>query len=223
MKRNIAFFLISILLVTLVLISAGCKTAEQSSPSASAETTAPPETTVPPTTEDDGVFDEKDLLALLDEASEMVSNLESIVIENPNIYVRACTSASASVLGDCYTKEGNQITLTCVKENSDRRHVMNFCVFIHLLTMRYSDAICDWDYDYNSMSALSKFPVLFFCPSYKELGFDTPLDCLKAYESKEFNERDNFFYIWVDDKCAVFEYDVAGLARYDYDSGDYAK
>ena len=221
MKRNIAFILISILLVTLVLISAGCKTAEQSSPSASAETT------VPSTTEDDGIFDEDDLLALLDEAGTILATEDTLVMLHTSVYVRWFININREILQGFYIWEDDTITLTCVKEDSDRREIMKYGVFLYLLTERYPDCVCDFDYRYTSMSNLPKDPIMFFFPNYKEQGYDTVLDCLKAIDSGDIDRQDNSFYILVDDTFWILEYGPThnryGITRYDYDLGDYAK
>ena len=207
--------LVAILLLAALLIGiTGCKASGD---------TALAETTIPSTTEDDGIFDEKDLLAILHTAGSMVESQDAVKMVNPSKYVRIFLQANSSTMADCYAEADNTITLTCVKENSDQRYIMNYCVFLYLLTSHYPDCVCDYHYDYNPMGGAYQMPILFFCPAYHELGFATPLDCLKAYEKKDYTERDNFFYIWFDDTLQIYEYDNGFLARYDYETGDYAK
>ena len=238
MKRNTSLIVVSILLVALMFISAGCKA---SGDTASAETTVPQATVAPTTEETIGAvvmtvpesvipaaeFDENDMFDLLEEADRILAEEDRITMRYPAVYVRAFFVFNDEVLKGNYVLEDDQLTLTCIKTPSDQRETMKFGIFLYLITSRYYGGACDFHYTYSSSSNMSKMPVMFFCPSYKELGFSTSLDCLKAIDNNEIERPDNSFYIWINDAMRISEYHVdplsGGVVLYDYSAGDYAK
>ena len=239
MKKNISFILVSFLISCLILTLAGCKASEGAA--ASTETTVPQATPAPTTEETLGAvvmtvpetvvpaaeFDENDMFALLEEADRILVEEDRITMRYPALYVRAFFVFNDESLKGNYVLEDDQLTLTCIKTPSDQREMMKFGIFLYLLSSRYYSAVCDAHYTYNPNGNVSKMPIIFFCPAYKELGFGTSLDCLKAIDSKEIERPDNCFYIWINDAMEFSEYALSewsgGTILYDYTLGDYAK
>jgi len=152
---------------------------------------------------DDGVFDNDDLFAIMDEAGELLHR-GSYTIENPSRFVQYFFSTNRKILVDCYSTKGEAIIINYSKDRSDRETVLQYGIFLHLVCSRYPDAICDADYTYTFETNRPYFALLFLFPDYKQAGYKTPLEaCVDIYMTGKV--QDNAFYIDMASYFEIFE------------------
>jgi hypothetical protein len=224
---------IIVLLILFTLLPA-CQSSQASSPTGTAatdsvptttsntetttpeETTLPFETTIPAITTDDGVFDKTDLLALLAEADAMLNEQNTFTLPLTT-YINYAAGTVRSALEGYYSISEDRTTLT-LQYNADAqplREVFAYILFVDLLSTRYSDNICPYDYDYDPVTSnMPYFAVMFFHPGYQEAGYGTVLDCLKAIRSGDYKPAyDNFCaYIYLNGTGQIYAHSLSNLS-----------
>ena len=211
MKYKNGFFQILCLLLVLGLGAgiAGCKASAGSEQGAG---TAAPSTTATLGVADDGVFDNKDLFALMDEAEELLLRGE-YTVQSKSGFVRSYFKKC-----DDTAKGGLTITAESIivaKQTDKINETLQYGVFMDLVCSRYPDAICEADYAYTAGTNSPFRPYIFFCPGYKEAGFATALDCCKAIDTQQIKPMDNAFYIRYDSIPLIREFYMSGTRIYE--------
>ena len=186
-----------------------------------------PSTDISLSSVDIGIFDEVDLLSIMDEAETMLLNGKT-TITNPSMYVKFFFSHNAEILSDCTIQDKGTITINYSKSLAERKTVLQYGLFLHLLTSRYPDCICEVDYAYDPMNMNRVYDAfMFFYPDYNKAGYSTVLDCYKAIESNSMKSPDNSFYISFNDFFQIFESGrnntTDGISRYSYMFEHYGK
>jgi hypothetical protein len=218
MKKNIANFrAVALLLAALTLLLCGCQASLPVSTTpaeTSAETTAAPTTTAPA-----DIFDETDLLAILDEAGEILKENGTVELRDPSYYVRYFFKFNNEILAGCFTQQDDVITVAFSGNDTNQETMLRYGIFLHLLASRYPDRICLIDYDYTPDRNIGFFPILYCYAEYRQAGYDTVLDCYKAVQYAILPPLDNSFYINFDG-CIITEYASStfggGIRWYEY-------
>ena len=191
-------------------------------------TTVPLETTVPPTTADDGIFDKTDLLALLAEADAMLDKQNNFNLPLTT-YINYAAGTVRAALEGYYSISEDKTTLTLQysEQAQPLREAFAYILFVDLLSTRFPDNICAYDYDYDPVTSnMPYFAVMFFYPDYQKSGYDTVLDCLKAIRSGEYQPTHDDFcaYIYLNGTGQIYAYSLSnnsgGIKIYD---GDFEK
>ncbi len=174
---------------------------------------------------DDGVFDNDDLFAVMDEAESLLQN-GSYIIESPSEYVQYFFNENEQILVNCFERKDTSIIISYSADRADRQTVLTYGIFLHLICSRYPDAVCKADYKYIPGKTNRTFSAyVFFYPGYKQDGFETPLDACKHIAKAIENSKDNAFYIHMGDNFRILErrkdygtliynYDFDGYERY---------
>ena len=178
-------------------------------------------------TADNGIFDENDLLAIMDEAGEMLLN-GKVTIKDPSYFVRHFFNWNRQILVNCYSTEDNVITIDYSSDLADRQTVLQYGIFLHLVTTRYPDCVCEVDYAYDAINMNRNYwPVMFFYPDYQKTEYASVLDYYKAIESGVLPKAENSFYIFFNDSFRFYEYwdttMYGGISRYSYSFEYYEK
>ena len=203
---------ISALLLILILLGAvtGCNdSAPDLTAPLPAESTSAPTQTFPdsngvsaPTYVCDDSFDNSDMAALKQEAAIMMHQ-EPLVFESPSRYVRSYFTVCSQFNSNYLTWEKDRLTLNYMPTSTEGKDALEYGIFLHLLCSRYFEAICESDYDYvPGMSSLYNAE-LFFCPGYKEAGYETVLDCCIAIDKKTAQNVSNAYYIRFDSPSVI--------------------
>lgn len=200
------FFQILCLLLILGLGAgiAGCKASAGSQQGAG---TAAPSTAATLGIADDGVFDNKDLFALMDEAEELLRQ-GKYTVQSDNLFVKAYFTKNSGISKTGITATGSAIVVELTRDAESNLEALRYGVFLDLVCSRYPDAICEADYSHTTGTNRPYMPYIFFCPGYKEAGFATALDCCKAIDWAEIKPMDNAFYLGYGSSPEILEFQL---------------